>query len=271
MAFTLLRSSTGSLLSIFASVATATKCGSFGCSSGSPVSARHTSSFGIGAYLNPSTISRSQGDRCFSWSSNFGSCSPRSSCISTQRRDEVTSTSLAPAWRWRYESLPGWSTSNVWCACLISDTRRPRRDKIGISFSINVVLPLPDQPAKPIVFIGLRRGYAAAGAAGAGRAPEAVRVEADRPRERPLEREIEDRQRAAGPVDRVHPEHLVEVAIVDPAVVANADQGAAHHAGGGSRIERRKQPFHVRLVLAGLVQVQAKPVDRHVGDRIEAV
>ena len=38
---------------------------------------------------------------------------PRSSCISTQRREELTSTSVLPACRWRYESFPGWSTSNV--------------------------------------------------------------------------------------------------------------------------------------------------------------
>src|SRR5205085_3888982 len=63
------------------------------------------------------------------------------------------STSAAPAWRWRYESLPGWSTSNVWWACLMSDTRSPRSTKRGISFSMSVVFPLPDQPAKPKVFM----------------------------------------------------------------------------------------------------------------------
>src|SRR5580765_7708525 len=35
----------------------------------------------------------------------------------------------------------------------MSDTRSPRRTKRGISFSISVVLPLPDQPAKPNTFI----------------------------------------------------------------------------------------------------------------------
>ena len=36
-----------------------------------------------------------------------GSGAARNSCISAQRRAETTMTSLAPAWRWRQESLPG--------------------------------------------------------------------------------------------------------------------------------------------------------------------
>ena len=35
----------------------------------------------------------------------------RNSCISAQRRPEATSTSVAPAIRWVWESLPGVSTS----------------------------------------------------------------------------------------------------------------------------------------------------------------
>jgi len=35
---------------------------------------------------------------------------------------------------------------------LISDTRRPCATKRGISRSMSVVLPLPDQPAKPNTF-----------------------------------------------------------------------------------------------------------------------
>src|SRR6185295_6682185 len=101
------RFSSGSRVSTFASLATATMCWSLGCSSGSPGSARQTSSLGIGANLKPSTSSRSHGDRCLICSSNDGSGEPRSSCISTQRRDDVTRISLAPAWRCRYESLPG--------------------------------------------------------------------------------------------------------------------------------------------------------------------
>jgi hypothetical protein len=44
---------------------------------------------------------RSQGDRRSICSVRPGSGAPRNSCISAQRRDEVTSTSVQPAWRWR--------------------------------------------------------------------------------------------------------------------------------------------------------------------------
>ena len=54
---------------------------------------------------------------------------------------------------WRQESFPGVSTSKLWCACLMSETRRPCFTKRGMSFSTSVVLPLPDQPAKPKIFI----------------------------------------------------------------------------------------------------------------------
>ena len=42
-----------------------------------------------------------------------GSGAPRSSCISAQRLAEEISTSVAPAWRWVCESLPGLSTSKL--------------------------------------------------------------------------------------------------------------------------------------------------------------
>src|SRR5690242_3269398 len=38
----------------------------------------------------------------------------------------------------------------------MSETRSPRWTKRGISFSISVVLPLPDQPAKPKIFTCLQ-------------------------------------------------------------------------------------------------------------------
>jgi hypothetical protein len=61
--------------------------------------------------------------------------------------------SLAPASRWRQESLPGLSTSKAWWVCLMTDTLRPRPVMQGITCSISVVLPEPDQPAKPNTFI----------------------------------------------------------------------------------------------------------------------
>src|SRR5262249_25959349 len=92
---------------------------------------------------------------CSSSSSSPRSGAPRSSCISAQRTEELTSTSVQPAWRCRYESLPGWSRSKLWCACLIRDTLRPPPTMNGISCSMRVVLPLPDPPAKPKIFISV--------------------------------------------------------------------------------------------------------------------
>jgi hypothetical protein len=82
-------------------------------------------------------------------SSSAGSATPRNSCMSAQRRAEATMTSLAPASRWRHESLPGRSISNSWWACLIVDTVRPRAARSGMSAVNSVVLPLPLQPARP--------------------------------------------------------------------------------------------------------------------------
>src|SRR5581483_10546673 len=97
--------------------------------------------------------SRSHGETRPSCSSSVGSGAPRSSCMITQRFCELTRTSVQPACLWRYESLPGWSTSKLWCACLISETTRPFLTRRGTICSMRVVLPLPDQPVMPKIFI----------------------------------------------------------------------------------------------------------------------
>src|SRR6185295_267850 len=164
----------------------------------------------------------------------------------------------------------------------MSDTRSPPPTKRGISFSMSVVLPLPDQPANPKIFtlrfylngdshhFSSSRG-AAAGAARAGGAAEAVLAEGDAPLERGFEIEVEEAERPAAAVGRGELEHLVEVAVVDAPVVADADQAAAHDALGGRRVEGGEQLLHVRLELPGLLQVQAEAVDGHVGDGVEPV
>ena len=43
--------------------------------------------------------------------------------------------------------------SNLWCACLTTDTRRPRSLSAGIRRSTSVVLPEPEKPAKPTTFM----------------------------------------------------------------------------------------------------------------------
>src|SRR6185503_6365686 len=112
---------------------------------------------------------------------------------------------------------------------------------------------------------------AAARATRARGAAQAVLSKGDAPAERGVEVEIEDAEAAAAPVGGLEREQLVEVAVVDAPVVADADQAAAHDALGGRRVDRRGELVQVRLELPGLLEVQAEPVDGHVGDRVEAV
>ena len=53
-----------------------------------------------------------------------------------------------------WESLPGWSRSKLWWACLIVETLKPLRLSSGMSLTISVVLPAPLHPAKPITRMG---------------------------------------------------------------------------------------------------------------------
>ena len=73
----------------------------------------------------------------------------------------------------------------------MSDTRSPPPTKRGISFSMSVVLPLPDQPAKPKIFTGaILSRSAAARASGPGGAAQAVLAEDDAAPERGVEVEV---------------------------------------------------------------------------------
>src|SRR5579862_5139012 len=71
------------------------------------------------------------------------------------RRLEATTTSEAPASRCCQESLPGRSISKAWCACLMVETFKPRATSTGITLVINVVLPEPLQPARPMTRIDI--------------------------------------------------------------------------------------------------------------------
>src|SRR5262245_29579720 len=53
--------------------------------------------------------------------------------------------------RWVWESLPGWSTSKAWWACLSVDTLSPRATMRGMTLARSVVLPEPLQPASPMM------------------------------------------------------------------------------------------------------------------------
>src|ERR1051325_2531276 len=115
----------------------------------------------------------------------------------------------------------------------MSDTRSPPPTKRGISFSMRGVFPFPAQPANPKIFSAvLLTRRPAARAARPGGAAQAVLAEGDAAPERGVEVEIEDAERPAGSVGRGELEHLVEVAVVDASVPADAEQVAAHDALG---------------------------------------
>ena len=108
------------------SVAIATTNGSFGYCTGLPVAARQTSIFSRSACLKPSTSTQSQsyqlGDQLVHGRLGLR---PRTRGSSRAAGPTRSTTSKAPAWRCRHESLPGWSMSKSWCACLTTDTRCP--------------------------------------------------------------------------------------------------------------------------------------------------
>src|SRR5260221_9685114 len=101
---------------------------------------------------------------------------------------------------------------------------------------------------------------APAARARAGRAAEAVLARTHGPAGEPAQVEVEDARGLARLQAQL--EHLVEVAVVEPPVVADADQGAAHEAGQGGRVERGLQARHVRLVVAGAAQPGRETRDR---------
>ena len=86
-------------------------------------------------------------------SSRVGAAPSASSCISAQRSPETTRTSVAPASRWRKESLPAVSISKPWWACLTVEALTPRLRSSGTSRVIRVVLLLAWRPTIPRICI----------------------------------------------------------------------------------------------------------------------
>src|SRR5260370_6548265 len=157
------RWATGSVVLTSASVAMPAMPGSSGNSIALPLAARCTSILRCGSDLKPSTITRSTGDILLSNSGSRGSGAPLNSCIKAHRLPEETSTSVAPDCRCTQESLPGTSTSKLWWACLITETRRPLPSQCGMTRASSVVFPAPLHPARPITFISFSEAPAEPG------------------------------------------------------------------------------------------------------------
>src|SRR6266568_1059756 len=62
-------------------------------------------------------------------------------------------------------------------------------------------------------------------------------------------------------------EHLIEVAIVKLAAVADAERGAAHQVSNGRRIETVDKQFEILVPFALFVQVLGEAGDRLIGNR----
>src|SRR2546427_12419157 len=62
-------------------------------------------------------------------------------------------------------------------------------------------------------------------------------------------------------------EHLIEVAIVKLAAIADAERGAAHQASNGRRIETVDQQLEILVPFALFVQVLGEAGNRLIGNR----
>ena len=66
-------------------------------------------------------------------------------------------------------------------------------------------------------------------------------------------------------------QHLVEIAVVQPAIPPNRQGIPTHDAGGGGGIERVGQARHVLVIVTAFNKELQEPADRHVGNRVEPV
>src|SRR5207249_7974180 len=107
----------------------------------------------------------------------------------------------------------------------------------------------------------------AAARSGARRAAETVTADRDGA---PLERlaiEVSNVRRAV----ELDVEHLVEIAVVEPSVPSDRQDGPAHQAAHRRWIERRDETLHVALQIPGVDQPLEVAADRHVRQAVQRV
>ena len=120
-------------------------------------------------------------------------------------------------------------------------------------------------------FWNLLNQLAAAAAARPGGAAVAVIADLDRSLSNLIEGQRCDVKPVAGGVKNRHLKHLVEVAVVDRSVPADADQIAAHDLLQGCRIEVAFEQFSVTVVFAAELEMGGVARDRHVGEAIKMI
>ena len=73
------------------------------------------------------------------------------------------------------------------------------------------------------------------------------------------------------PIIPLHPELLIEIAVVNFTTPPDADRVAAHETFDRRRIERLDQKLHVLIEPIVVAQVSGKPADRQIGKRVKPV
>ena len=73
------------------------------------------------------------------------------------------------------------------------------------------------------------------------------------------------------PIVPLHPELLVEVAVVNFSAPADADRVATHEAFDGGWIERVDQDLHIFIEAIAMSQVSGEPADRKIRERVELI
>ena len=72
-------------------------------------------------------------------------------------------------------------------------------------------------------------------------------------------------------IENLHFQHLVEIAIIELAVMANTDERTTHESWGRVRIEGIDKFSHVVIKCSQLIELRCKAIDRHIRDCIKVI
>src|SRR6266576_5126681 len=120
-------------------------------------------------------------------------------------------------------------------------------------------------------FWNLLKQRTAATAAGARGASVAVIADLDRSLSDLIEDQRCDVKPVAGGVKNRHLKHLVEVAVIDRSVPADADQIAAHNLIQSCAVEVAFEQFSVAVVFAAQLEMSRVARNGHVGEAIKTI
>ena len=78
-------------------------------------------------------------------------------------------------------------------------------------------------------------------------------------------------QKDACAIAPLHPELLIEIAIINFSAPAHADRVAAHQTINGSSVKRLDQQLHVLIKFIVTPQIRSEPADGKIRERVEVV